>query len=87
MAARTLALEWAPYNVCVNALAPGEYNTAMSANAWSDPERREAYLKGIPLGREGDMRNLGALAVYLASPASDYMTGQIVYIDGGVTTS
>ena len=84
---RTMALEWAPYNVCVNALAPGEYNTAMSANAWSDPERREVYLQGIPLRREGDMRNLGVLAVYLASPASDYMTGQIVYIDGGVTTS
>ncbi len=87
MLTRTMALEWAPYNVCVNALAPGEYNTAMSANAWSDPERREVYLQGIPLRREGDMRNLGVLAVYLASPASDYMTGQIVYIDGGVTTS
>ena len=87
MLTRCLALEWAAYNVCVNALAPGDYNTSMTAEAWNDPKRRKAYLKSIPMGREGDMRNLGSLAVYLASPASNYVTGQVIYIDGGITAS
>ncbi len=85
MLTRTLALEWAPYNVCVNALGPGDYNTSMTAGAWDDPERRKAYLDSIPLSREGDFRNLASLAVFLASPASDYMTGQIIHIDGGLS--
>jgi NAD(P)-dependent dehydrogenase (short-subunit alcohol dehydrogenase family) len=87
MLTRCLALEWAAYNVCVNALAPGDYNTSMTAEAWNDPKRRKWYLESIPMGREGDMRNLGSLAVYLASPASDYVTGQCIYIDGGITAS
>ena len=85
MLTRTLALEWAPYNVTVNAIGPGEYNTSMTAGSWSDPERRKAYEENIPLGRGGDFRNLGALAIFMASPASDYMTGQTVYMDGGLT--
>ncbi|MDA1188134.1 MAG: SDR family oxidoreductase [Chloroflexi bacterium] len=85
MFTRCMALEWAPYNVCVNALAPGDYNTSLTAAAWDNPERRQGLLDTIPLRREGDMRNLGALAVYLASPASDYVTGQIIYVDGGIT--
>ena len=52
---------------------------------WSDPEGRRRHLEGIPLGKEGGLRDIGVLATYLASPASDYITGQIVYIDGGLT--
>jgi NAD(P)-dependent dehydrogenase (short-subunit alcohol dehydrogenase family) len=85
MLTRTLALEWASYGVRVNALAPGDYNTAMTSEAWSDPVRRQAYLDSIPLGTEGDMAGLGALAVFLASADSDYITGQTIYIDGGLT--
>jgi NAD(P)-dependent dehydrogenase (short-subunit alcohol dehydrogenase family) len=85
MLTRTLALEWAAYGVRVNALAPGDYNTAMTAEAWSDPVRRQVYLDSIPLGTEGDMVGLGALAVFLASTDSDYITGQTIYIDGGLT--
>jgi len=85
MLTRCLALEWAPYNVCVNSLAPGVYNTAMTLGAWRDEKRRQAMLDGVPLGREGDMRSLAAMAVYLASPASDYVTGQVIYVDGGIT--
>ena len=85
MLTRALALEWAPYNVCVNVIGPGDFITDMTAYSWDDPDRRQAHLDHIPLGREGDMGNLGALTVHLASSASDYITGQIVNIDGGLT--
>ena len=85
MLTRVLALEWAPYNICVNAIGPGPYPTAMSAARWNDPVERQRYMDTIPLGREGALRDLGLLAVYLASPATDYMTGQIIYLDGGMT--
>ncbi len=85
MLTRVLALEWAPYNICVNALGPGDYHTEMTEASWNNPEGRQRHLDGIPMGREGDLRELGVLAAYLASPATDYMTGQIVYMDGGLT--
>ena len=85
MLTRVLALEWADYNVCVNAIGPGDYDTAMTAPTWVDPDMRQAHLDGIPFHKEGDLRELGILAVYLASAASDYMTGQIIYMDGGLT--
>ena len=85
MLTRVLALEWAPYSICVNAIGPGDYHTAMTDASWSDSEGRQRHLDGIPLHREGDLEELGTLAVYLASPASDYMTGQIIYMDGGLT--
>ena len=85
MLTRVLALEWAPYNICVNAIGPGDYHTAMTDATWRDPEARRRHLEGIPLGREGDLRELGVLAAYLASPATDYMTGQVIYMDGGLT--
>ncbi|HIC16400.1 MAG TPA: SDR family oxidoreductase [Gemmatimonadetes bacterium] len=85
MLTRVLALEWAPYNVLVNAIGPGDYNTRMTESTWIDPDERKRHLDGIPLRREGTLRELGVLAAYLASPASDYMTGQIIYMDGGLT--
>ena len=85
MLTRVLALEWAPYSICVNAIGPGDYHTTMTDASWSDPEGRQRHLDGIPFHREGDLEELGTLAVYLASPASDYMTGQIIYMDGGLT--
>jgi NAD(P)-dependent dehydrogenase (short-subunit alcohol dehydrogenase family) len=85
MLTRVLALEWADYNICVNAIGPGDYNTAMTAHTWDDTEMRKWHLDRIPLHREGDLRELGVLATYLASPASDYMTGQLIYMDGGLT--
>ncbi len=84
MLTRVLALEWAAYNICVNAIGPGDYDTEMTRPSWEDPEGRRRHLEGIPLHREGDLRDLGVLAAYLASPASDYMTGQVVYLDGGM---
>jgi len=85
MLTRTLALEWAPYNICVNAIGPGEYHTAMTDFSWSNSDEKHRRLERIPLHREGSLRDIGMLAAYLASPASDYITGQIIYIDGGLT--
>ena len=85
MLTRALALEWTSYGVRVNALAPGYYNTAMTASAWADPVRRASYIDTIPLAAEGDMAGLAALAVFLASTDSDYITGQTINIDGGLS--
>lgn len=85
MLTKVLALEWAPYNINVNGIGPGDYDTHMTHETWVDPVARKRHLNGIPFGREGDLRELGILAVYLSSSASDYMTGQICYMDGGLT--
>ncbi len=84
MLTRVLALEWAQHGIQVNALCPGSYDTDMAGDQWSDPAKAERAASMIPMGRPGDLRQLGMLAAYLASPASDYMTGQAVYIDGGI---
>ena len=85
MLTKVLALEWAESNILVNAIGPGDYNTKMTEPTWVDPVARKKHLDGIPLGREGSLRELGVLAAYLSSPATDYMTGQIIYMDGGLT--
>ena len=85
MLTRVLALEWAPYNICINTIGPGPYHTRLSNASWTDSTERQKRLDSIPLGREGKLRDLGILATYLASPASDFMTGQTIYLDGGMT--
>ena len=84
MFTRSLALEWARYNINVNGIGPGYIPTSFTEPMLSDQKRREKLLSSVPLGRFGDPREIGLLAVYLASPASDYMTGQTIYIDGGI---
>jgi gluconate 5-dehydrogenase len=85
MLTRVLALEWAPHGIRVNAIGPGEFETRMNDLGGDDPVERARMMALVPMGVPGDLRDLGLLAVYLASPASDYMTGQIVYLDGGQT--
>ncbi len=80
---RSLALEWARYNINVNAIAPALFPTSMSASLQS--ERMEKIVRHIPLGRMGSPREVGLLAVFLTSEASSYMTGQTVFLDGGLT--
>lgn len=81
---RCLALEWVRYNINVNALAPGVFETSLLHEITGNDEKVLArYLKDVPMRRIGDPREVALLAVYLASKASDYMTGQVIVLDGG----
>ncbi len=80
---KALAVEWARYNVQVNAIAPGWFLTPMNARAFADEKIRDRLLRDVPARRVGEPEELGPLVVYLASGASDFMTGEIVTIDGG----
>lgn len=80
---RTLGVEWARHNIQVNAIAPGWFDTDMSAPAWADPKVGGRLIRDIPARRIGRPEEIGPLVVYLASPASDFMTGQTIYLDGG----
>jgi NAD(P)-dependent dehydrogenase (short-subunit alcohol dehydrogenase family) len=83
---QTLAKEWARYNINVNAIGPGLTHTAMTDEyIFANEKVRERHLSKIPLRRAGTPRDIGLLAVYLASDASNWMTGQSLYIDGGET--
>ncbi|MEE9199313.1 MAG: glucose 1-dehydrogenase [Dehalococcoidia bacterium] len=83
MLTKVLAVEWARFNVNVNGIGPGWFVTEMTRTGFEDPEIHQRRLKEIPLGRLTDARDVGLLAVYLASPASDWMTGQVIFLDGG----
>lgn len=80
---RALGVEWARHNVQVNAIAPGWFASDMTAPAFADPRVSERLLREVPARRTGRPEELAPLAVYLASPASDYMTGQTIFLDGG----
>ena len=83
---RALALEWAEHNITVNALAPGYIYTERTSRVF-DTDLGEAFIRRVPLGRIGKTQELGPLVVYLASSASDFMTGSVVVIDGGQTAA
>ena len=76
-----LAVEWAPYNIQANAIAPGWITTPMTAQMGDD--RRQWVCEHVPQGKFGQPRDVAGLAVFLASPASDYITGQTIPVDGG----
>ena len=81
---KTLALEWARYNILVNAIAPGPiYSPGANRNLWSDEAFHDKVRRGVPLGRFGAIQDVANMAVYLASPAGDYMTGATLVVDGG----
>jgi len=85
---KTLALEWAPFNIRVNAMAPGYTETALPAKAWKEhPEDKKALLKLIPLGRTAQPEEMVSTAVFLASSASGYITGETINISGGLITT
>ena len=85
MLTKVLAGEWARFNVTVNAIGPGWFVTEMTEEGFDNAEWHEKTVSEIPMKRLTDARDLGLLAVYLASSASDWMTGQIIYLDGGET--
>ncbi|MGH3320087.1 MAG: SDR family NAD(P)-dependent oxidoreductase [Streptosporangiaceae bacterium] len=80
---KAMAVEWAPFGVQVNALAPGYFGTDMNAGARDDPALGERIVRQIPARRLGEPDELRGWVVLLASPASDFMTGATIVIDGG----
>ena len=82
---RELARQWAPHRIRVNALAPGYFPTEMNAPMTADPGRREALVARIPLGRAGASADIAGVAVFLASAAAGYITGQVLPLDGGMS--
>ena len=87
MLTKVLATELAPYNIGVNGIGPGWFATEMTKDSLDTPEKRAQVTNIIPMKRLTDIRDLGLLAVYLASPASNWMTGQVIYLDGGQTAA
>jgi NAD(P)-dependent dehydrogenase (short-subunit alcohol dehydrogenase family) len=83
MFTQCLASEWAPFNICVNAIGPGDTNTQMMAQFIKDPAVAKIVFDAIPAGRLAEPREIALLALYLASEASDFVNGQTIYIDGG----
>jgi glucose 1-dehydrogenase len=75
----------APYRIRVNSIAPGAIRTPINRPAWETPEAYAALLKLIPYQRIGEPEDIGRAAVWLASDFTDYITGQSLVIDGGMT--
>jgi NAD(P)-dependent dehydrogenase (short-subunit alcohol dehydrogenase family) len=84
---RTLAVEWAPYNVQVNAIGPGYIRTKLTEPLFANPEWVERVTRRIPTARTGEVDDLVGTILFLASPASDYLTGQTLFVDGGWTAT
>ncbi|HEX4928273.1 MAG TPA: SDR family oxidoreductase [Burkholderiales bacterium] len=82
---RNLAAEWGPKNVRVNAIAPGLVKTEFARALWEDEARRAERIAATPLRRLGEPRDIGGVAVFLASDAAAFVTGQVIVADGGVT--
>src|SRR5262245_18134709 len=81
---RTLALEWTKFNMLVNAIAPGPvYTPGADSNLWSNKTFHDMVKRGVPLGRFGTVEDIANMAIFLASPAGDYITGATMVVDGG----
>ena len=85
MLTQVMARELAEHNILVNAIAPGSIKTEMSRVNWIDPERRAQRIREIELKRFGEPEEVGGLALFLASEASSFVTGEIIRVDGGQT--
>lgn len=81
---KVMAVDWAPYNVNVNTVSPGWYNTPLTAAVFSDPDWVKRTSNRIPLARTGTPEDLAGIVVFLASDASDYITGEMIFVDGGI---
>jgi glucose 1-dehydrogenase len=82
---QTLAQELAPHRIRVNSIGPGAIQTPINRAAWDTPEALASLLKLIPYGRIGVPADIGSAAVWLASDAADYVNGQTLFVDGGMT--
>ena len=85
MLTRGMCADWAPHGICVNAIGPGYFATDLSRPLREDAEFDEWIRSRTPAGRWGEVDELVGVAVFLAAPASDFVHGQIIYVDGGVS--
>jgi NAD(P)-dependent dehydrogenase (short-subunit alcohol dehydrogenase family) len=84
---RSQSEAWAPHGVCCNAISPGFVATPLTAPVASDPVRSAALAARTMAGRNGEPGDFAGAAVFLASPASDYVTGQVIHVDGGFSAT
>ena len=82
---RAMAEAWSKHGIGCNALAPGFFPTELTAAVFNDPERAAGNAAQTAIGRNGELRDLEGITIFLASSASDYITGQTIYLDGGFT--
>ena len=87
MLTKGMCVDWARYNIQVNGLGPGYFATELTKALVDDQEFTAWIEKRVPSGRWGDVADLGGAAVFLASPASDFVNGHVLYVDGGMTAS
>jgi len=84
---KSLAIEWAPHGVCVNAIAPGFFRTALNRKLLDETERGRELLLRSPMKRFGKVEELAGAAIFLASDAASFVTGEILVVDGGFLAS
>jgi NAD(P)-dependent dehydrogenase (short-subunit alcohol dehydrogenase family) len=84
---RQAAMELAPFNVIINAIAPGPFRTNIAGGRISQPEVEAMFAAMVPLGRIGEPEEIKGLALLLASPAASFLTGTVIPVDGGSTAS
>lgn len=84
---QSLAIEWAPYGICVNAIAPGVFPTALNQKLLEGTPRGNEWLMRTPMKRFGKVEELAGAAIYLASDAASYTTGSVLIVDGGILAS
>ena len=82
---RAMAEAWSRHRITCNALAPGFFPTELTAPVFGDPARAVALARQTATGRNGRLEDLHGPLIFLASPASDYVTGQVLFVDGGFT--
>ena len=83
MLTKSLAVDWAPLGIAVNAVAPGVTDTAMSAGSLGDPQKRAALLAGVPMARPAQPSEIADAVAFLASSQASYITGVVLPVDGG----